>query len=76
MCGWVFVVGEIYILLTCWGEWMQYSLGTHVRETTPDVLYGYIGQLRVDCRDDFLVWLLELWASEPPGKRFGGGLVL
>jgi len=55
---------------------MRYSLGAHVRQTTPDILYGDAGQLWVDRGDNFLVWLFELWTSKPPGERFGGDLVL
>ena len=55
---------------------MRYSLRAHVHDTAPDVLYGYAGQLWVDCSDDFGVWQLGLWTSEPPRERFGGYLVL
>ena len=55
---------------------MRYSLGSHVRKTTPDVLYGDVGQLWVDSSDDFWVRLLELRTSESPGERFGGDLLL
>ena len=58
------------------GEGVRYSLGSHVRQTAPDILYGDIGQLWVDSSDEFWVWLLELWTSESPGERFGGDLVL
>ena len=57
-------------------ECMQYSLGAHIHKTTPDIFYGDICQLWVDRGDDFLVWLPEVGTSEPPGKRFGGYLVL
>ena len=55
---------------------MRYSLGAHLHKIAPDVLYGDIGQLWVDCCDDFWVWLLELRSSESPGERFGGDLML
>ena len=58
------------------GKRMRYSLGAHVHETTPDILYGDVGQLWVDGSDDFLVWLFELWTSESSRERFGGDLVL
>jgi len=58
------------------GECMRYSLGAHVRQTTPDILYGDVGQLWVDRSDDFLVWLFELWTSKSPREGFGGHLVL
>ena len=58
------------------GGCMRCLLVAHVRETTPDVFYGDIGQLWVDSSDDFWVWLLELWTSEPPGERPSGDLVL
>jgi hypothetical protein len=58
------------------GECVRCSLGAHVRKTTPDILYGNGSQLRVDGSDDFWVWLLELWPSEPPGEGFGGDWVL
>ena len=55
---------------------MRYSLGAHVRQTTPDILYGDAGQLWVDRGDDLLVWLFELWTSKSPREGFGGHLVL
>lgn len=55
---------------------MRYSLRAHVHETTPDVLYGDVGQLWVDGGNDFGVRLLEVGTSEPPGQRFGGHLLL
>ena len=55
---------------------MRCSLCAHVHKTTPDILYGDVGQLWVDRGDDFLVWLFELWAGEPPGERFGGDLLV
>ena len=55
---------------------MRYSLGTHVRKTTPDIFYGDVGQLWVDGSDNFLVRLFEFWASKPPRERFGGDLLL
>ena len=47
-------------------ECMRCSLRAHIHETAPDVLYGDAGQLWVDGSDDFWVWLLEVWSSEPP----------
>jgi len=64
------------VLLINRGKRLRCSLGAHVHKTTPDILYGDVCQLWVDSSDDFLVWLFELWASEPPGKGFGGDLVL
>lgn len=64
------------VLLIKRGEYMRYSLGSHVRKTTPDVLYGDVGQLWVDGSDDFWVRLLELRTGESPGERFGGDLLL
>ena len=55
---------------------MQHSLCSHVHKTAPNVLYGDVSQLWVDCSDDFWVWLFELWTSESPRERFGGNLVL
>src|ERR1700679_1364817 len=55
---------------------MRCSLCAHIHKTTPDVLYGDTGQLWVNRSDDFWVWLLEVWPSEPPRKRFGRYLLL
>lgn len=56
------------VLLIRPGECAGYSLGAHVRKSAPDVLYGDICQLWVDCSNDFLVRLLELWTSKSPGE--------